>query len=80
MSRRGPGVAFWIEAVVSGLGTFLGLLTIVWRDWLEGLVGVDPDHGNGSAEWIAVAALLAIGTIAGILARRRWRHVRAFAG
>jgi hypothetical protein len=77
MSRRGLGVAFWVEAVLSGFGTFLGLLTIVRHDWIEGVFEVDPDHGNGSAEWIAVVVLLVIGAGAGALARREWRRAHA---
>lgn len=76
MGRRRLGLLFWVETVTAAVGTFLGLLTIVWHDWIEGVFGVDPDHGNGSAEWIAVAALLAIGVIAGTLARRRWARAR----
>jgi hypothetical protein len=77
MGRRGLGVAFWVEAVVSGFGIFLGLLTLVWHDWIEGIFGVDPDHGNGSAEWIAVVVLLAVGAAAGMFARRRWLRAHA---
>jgi hypothetical protein len=72
MRERRLGNAFWVEAVVSGFGVVLGLLTIVWHDWIEGIFGVDPDHGNGSAEWIAVVILLAVGATAGMFARRRW--------
>lgn len=74
MRQPGLGLAFWIEAVLSAFGTFLGLLTIVWHDWIEGVFGVDPDHGNGSAEWIAVIVLLAIGAVCGALARRQWHR------
>lgn len=70
-------MAFWVEAVLCVSGTFLGLLTIVWHDWIEGVFGVDPDHGNGSVEWIAVVVLLAIGGVAGTFARREWRRVHA---
>lgn len=76
MSRRGLRLAFWLDLVLSGFGTFLGLLTIVWHDWIETVFGVDPDHGNGSAERIAVVVLLMIGAIAGALARREWRRSR----
>jgi hypothetical protein len=48
----------------------------VWHDWIEGVFGVDPDHGNGSAEWIAVVVLLVIAVVAGVLARRGWRGWR----
>lgn len=77
MRRRRLGLVFWVEALASAFGTFLGLLTIAWHDWIEGVFGVDPDHGNGSAEWIAVVVLLAIGVSAGMLARRRWRQAHA---
>jgi hypothetical protein len=78
--RRGLGVAFWVEALLSGFGTFLGLLTIVWHDWIEGVIRVDPDHGSGSAEWIAVVVLLMIGAVAGALARREWRRAHPLPG
>ena len=77
MSRDRLGLAFWAETVVCGAGTFLGLLTIVWHDWIEGVFGVDPDHGNGSAEWLAVVLLLVIGAVAGVLARRGWHRAHA---
>jgi hypothetical protein len=77
MSQHRLGLLFWVEAVAAGFATFMGLLTIVWHDWIEGVFRVDPDHGNGSAEWIAVVVLLSIGVSAGALARRRWRRVSA---
>ena len=76
-SRGDLAVAFWADVVLSGFATFLGLVTILWHDWIEVVFGVDPDHGNGSAEWIAVVVLLAIGAVAGALARREWRRARA---
>ena len=60
---------FWIEtgpAVVSG---FLLLLTLVNSDWIEATFRVDPDAGNGSLEWLIVAALLATTVAFGLLAR-----------
>jgi hypothetical protein len=50
----------------------LGLLTIFWHDWIEALTGWDPDHGDGSAEWLVVAGLLAAAIVMGLLARRHW--------
>lgn len=72
MGRHRLGLVFWVEAVASGLATLFGLLTIAWHDWIEGVFGIDPDHGSGSAEWIAVFILLGIGIAVGALARRRW--------
>ncbi|MEA2312848.1 MAG: hypothetical protein QOE28_2816 [Solirubrobacteraceae bacterium] len=61
--------------IESGLSAALGLLaliTLVWHDWMEAF-GWDPDHGDGSAEWVAVA-VLAVAAIATGLAARRQRQ------
>jgi hypothetical protein len=48
-------------------------LTLVWRDWIERLTGLDPDSGSGSVEWAIVAALLALAVWLITLATREWR-------
>jgi type IV secretory pathway TrbD component len=77
MNRRGLGAAFWIETVLSLCGALLAILTIVRRDWIETLFGVDPDQGNGSVEWIVVVALLVVAAGAAALAGREWRRAHA---
>jgi hypothetical protein len=74
-----PAVAFWIEAALAGISGFLLLLTAVWRDWIEGVFGVDPDHHNGSLEWLLVALLLLATLAFGALARGEWQRYRAVA-
>ncbi len=54
----------------------LGLVTIVWQDWIEALTGRDPDHGSGSLEWFVVGVLLVVGVSVGALARREWHSLR----
>lgn len=51
---------FWAEAGLTGLSAFLGVLTLVWRDWIEDVSGWDPDRHNGSLEWLIVVALLTL--------------------
>jgi hypothetical protein len=61
----------------AGLGAALGVLavlTLVWHDWLEAF-GWDPDLGDGSAEWVAVAVLAVAAIAAGLAARRHWRRL-----
>lgn len=64
---------FWVEA---GLGSFTGVLfvvTLFWHDWLEAF-GFDPDNGNGTVEWLIVAALAVITIALGLSARIEWRR------
>jgi hypothetical protein len=74
---------FRLETAVASLTGFLAVLTASWRDWIEAVSGFNPDHGNGSVEWLIVAALVALCVIASAAARaerRRPRTVRTTAG
>jgi hypothetical protein len=62
-----------LETAVALLAGLLGAVTIFWHDWIEALTGLDPDQGNGSAEWLIVASLLVIAIAMGTVARRHWR-------
>ena len=70
-----------IEIAVSALLGAATILTAVWPTWIEGLFGLDPDGGNGDAEWWIVAAL-AVATVAAIALTRHDLRVarRAAAG
>jgi hypothetical protein len=52
------------------LGGLLCLVTIAWPDWLERVVGFDPDHHSGWAEWVIVVGLALLSLGSGLLARR----------
>lgn len=65
---------FWIEglsAVVSGI---LAVLTLLWKDWIEILFHIDPDGGNGSAEWLFVLTSLGLAVTLSVLARYEWHR------
>jgi len=67
---------FWWESVTGTVTGVLGLVTIFCSDWIEAIFRVDPDHGNGSAEWLIVAVLLAVSLALAFGARLEWRRAR----
>lgn len=66
-------VRIGVETVIALSAGGLGVLTMFWHGWIEALTGWDPDHHNGSVEWLIVAALLAVAAALGAAARRDWR-------
>jgi hypothetical protein len=67
-----PRRLFWIEFGLAVSYGVLFVLTLVRRDWIESLFGVDPDRGSGSLEW-ALSILLLISTVAfSVVARLDW--------
>ena len=65
---------FWIEAALALLTAGLFVLTLISREWIELLFGVDPDGGDGSLEWVMVAVLLVVTVIFTWLARVEWHR------
>jgi hypothetical protein len=57
---------FWLEGVLGSITGILGTVSLVRRDWIEGVSGVDPDHGNGTAEWLIVALIPAAPLMLGV--------------
>jgi hypothetical protein len=72
--KKRPGPLFWLEAALAAVSAFLGVLTLVWHDWIEGTFGYGPDHGNGSFEWELVIVCCALTVLFSVLARRQWRR------
>ena len=64
---------FWVEATLTSVSGTLTLVTMFWRDWLEAF-GLDPDHGNGTAEWLVVVGLLAVAVTCATFVRLDWRR------
>lgn len=67
---------FYVEAGLAVLTTSLGVLTILWTEWIEALTDLEPDAGSGSAEWLVVAALFLVAATSAVLARREYRRAR----
>ena len=70
-------VVLWLESAGCCVCAALAALTLVSRDWIEKLSGLDPDRSNGAVEWALVAALALTTIYLSLRARRHWREVRA---
>lgn len=79
MKRQLP-VRFWLEVGLASVTGILFLVTLIWKDWIEIVFGVEPDAGSGMLEWLIVGILL-VATIALFsMARYEWRKTQAVQG
>jgi undecaprenyl pyrophosphate phosphatase UppP len=67
---------FWLESAFATVTGVLAVVTIFWHDWIEAVFGVDPDKGNGSAEWLVVLILLVMTVALVVGARLEWRRAQ----
>ena len=67
---------FWLETGLAALSAVLFFATLLWRDWIEIVFRVDPDHGNGSVEWLIVAVTLVAAVTCSLLASREYRRIQ----
>jgi hypothetical protein len=72
-------IRFWLEAGLAVQSGSLAIVTLFRRDWIEALTGFDPDHHNGSLEWVIVAGMAVISMVVALVARAEWRRPRAAA-
>lgn len=68
---------FWV-AVGTGIACLILLVaTLITREWVELLFGVDPDQGSGALEWLLVIGFGAVSATSLGLARWEWRRPNA---
>jgi hypothetical protein len=72
--RRAVRIRFWIEVTLGFLTASLSVLTLISREWIELVFGVDPDGGDGSLEWAIVTLLLLATAVLSWFARVEWRR------
>ena len=65
----------FVESALAAGCAALALLTALQPDWIEVLIGFEPDGGDGSAEWGLVAAFALAAVVSGFLARQHWRRL-----
>ena len=67
---------FWLETSMALVTGILFVITLVQRDWIEIVFGVDPDSQSGALEWLVVGALLVATIALFLLAGYEWRKAR----
>ncbi len=63
-----------ITGSIAAVAAVLGVVTVFWQDWIEAVFRVDPDHGNGSFEWLVVVVLFALALVLAAAARHDRRQ------
>jgi hypothetical protein len=64
-----------VETVLAALFAVLAAATTIWPDWIE-ILGFDPDHGDGSAEWATVVLFGVVAAVSALPARHDLRRLR----
>ena len=65
---------FWVEVAAAVVGFALAVLTLAWPEWIEEIFHVEPDGGNGMAEWGIVLGLFVIAGGSALTAHREWHR------
>jgi len=67
----------WVSGVLAAVSAGLLVLTLVWPQWIEGISGVEPDSGDGSAETVLVLGLVAVAALSSVDTVVLWRRARS---
>ncbi len=78
--KRQVRLRLWLETGLASTTGVLFLITLVWRDWIERVLGLDLDGGNGTLEWLIVGGLLVATIMLFVLVRLEWRRSRTAIG
>jgi hypothetical protein len=68
---------FWFELVCGLLGAVLFVVTLITREWIELIFGVDPDKGSGTLELAIAFALISVSIVSGLLAVHELRRAQS---
>ncbi len=67
-------IRFWIEVTLAVVAAGLALLTLITREWIEAIFGVDPDGGSGALEWAIVVGMAVAAVAFAFVARWDWKR------
>jgi hypothetical protein len=64
----------YAEAALTAASALLLVVTLINQEWIELVFGVDPDHGDGTLEWLIVAVLAVVTVVSALVTRAEWRR------
>jgi branched-subunit amino acid transport protein len=67
-------LSLWLSFALGS--AVIALLTALVPHWIETVFGVDPDAGNGSAEWLIVIAAACASLLAALRVALHFRFAR----
>jgi hypothetical protein len=67
--RRHANFSFWLAVSVGSASLALAAVTVASAEWVESMTGLEPDAGSGALEWVLVAVLASVGSVALVAAR-----------
>jgi hypothetical protein len=73
MTRSRHRVRYRIEVGAALISAVLALLSVLWKDWIEIVLPVDPDQGSGALEYGLVIGFAVVAVVLSLLARREHR-------
>jgi len=65
---------FWLGTATATVSGVLFSLTLFFRDWIEILFRIEPDHHSGAVEVVILFASATITAASIAFARREWAH------
>jgi hypothetical protein len=74
---KSPRKRFWLQIILACISGGLTVLTLIWHNWIELLFEMEPDGGDGSAEWAVVLIFIVLTVTFSGLARMEWQRLQA---
>ena len=67
---------FWIEVGTASVTLLVLVLTVTHRDWIEVVIGIDPDAGSGALEWAVWVSLALVVVAVNVMMRYEWLRAK----
>ena len=67
---------FWIKLGLTIVSAMFLALTVIWPQWIERFLAMEPDGGDGSSEWGITLSLVVTTVALSVLSGHAWRKAR----